>query len=185
MKTARNWIPLALTVVVGAVLAFHCRQSHQMQMNDIVTRYTYECPFHLEDLWTVVMALAKERGRFPQDLTVVARKVPLVSERNIRLRLSPVLCPASQAPVGRGRPATNVFDYTYINWSSTFPHVADVPGDYPLAYDRTLSNHLGRGVYVVKVDGSVVWDEGAEYLREFSTRHPGFHIPPPKGLSQW
>jgi hypothetical protein len=72
------------------------------------------------------------------------------------------------------------FDYTYINWSTIFAHVKEVPGDYPLAYDRTLANHVGRGVYVIKVDGTVIWDEGAYWIRRFSAQHPEYRVPVPR-----
>ena len=71
--------------------------------------------------------------------------------------------------------------YRYVDWSARqFARIEDVPGEYPLVYDNALSNHVYNGVYVLKVDGSVMWDAGAELIGEFSSRHPEYHIVVPQ-----
>jgi hypothetical protein len=176
----RSWLLCLVVVVLLLTCAVFAINYHHKRMYEVVAKYRYECPMHLLDLWSITVALAKEKDRFPQDLASINVKIPLVSQSRIRLRLSPVLCPGSEIPFDKNEFITNVSDYVYINWSSTFGHVAEVPGEYPLAYDRRLANHLGKGVYVVKVNGSVVWDADAQWIRQFSTKNPELHIPIPQ-----
>lgn len=170
----------ALLALVCILLAFTCAVltavHYEKRLALLTLRYRYECPSHLQDLWGVAMALGRQDDRLPQDLTSVAAKVPIISRQNIYLRLSPILCPGSETPFHRNKPAAEASDYTYINWSSAFAHMADIPPEYPLAYDRKLANHLQRGIFVLRVDGSVMWDRGAEWIREFSKRHPDYHV---------
>ncbi len=173
-KTAILCIVVVLVCVVPAVYY------HSIRIHEVAARYRYECPMHLRDLWDITMALAKEGDRFPEDLTSITNKVP-ISQYNARWRLHPVLCPGSQTSFDFEGPTTDSFGYVYVNWSSRqFAHVAEVPAEYPLIYDRALSNHLGRGIFVLKVNGSVIWDSGAEWIRGFTAKHPEYHIPLPQ-----
>jgi hypothetical protein len=100
---------------------------------------------------------------------------------------------------GSGRAAgswTNIaewMDYFYIRW----PSVTGLYTNYPLMYDRRLSNHGGKGINVLLVEGLVgsaivgkpetfrgqfFWDEDAKWLRAFARDHPEAHIPLPEGL---
>jgi hypothetical protein len=88
------------------------------------------------------------------------------------------LCKGSQSHVGS---LTNVdawMDYIYIPWSTG----TSTPPDYPVMYDRRLSNHQGTGINILWVDTSVSWDKGAKELKEFAAKHPDLHIPLPEDL---
>jgi len=71
-------------------------------------------------------------------------------------------------------------DYAYVNWSNCFDKPGKVPPDYPLMYDRALSNHDGRGINVLRVDGTTLWDPGGTWLRDFAARHPEYDVPVPE-----
>lgn len=70
-------------------------------------------------------------------------------------------------------------DYTYINWSLILG-TNRVPDDYPLAYDKRLSNHSGMGINVVLVHGFAFWDFRAHWLKRFAAEHPKYHLPLPE-----
>jgi hypothetical protein len=153
---------------------------HSVRIRQLAARYRYECPMHLVDIWDITMALAREHGRFPEDLTSITRKVP-ISQYDAQWRSHPVLCPGSEAICDAKRATVESFGYAYVNWSARgYAHAKDVPGAYPLIYDRTLSNHFGRGIFVVKVNGSVIWDPAAEWVRDFSNRHPEYRLENPQ-----
>jgi hypothetical protein len=157
----------------AAYVAVWCCYHEAGRISELKIRYQYECPMHLIDLYDYIIASARQHDRFPEDLTFITKKWP-IGQRNARMRLSLVLCPGSQTPIDLERVTP---DYAYVNWSAKlFAHVVDVPGEYPLVYDRTLSNHSGRGVFVLRVNGSVIWDPGAEWVRGFSGRHPEYHV---------
>lgn len=142
----------------------------------------HECPMHLLNLGELIMLAAKSQGRFPEDLTSLTN---LMSWRQdvVRLRGRPYLCPAVKAPADLRRPDS--FGYTYINWSARkFAQITNVPGEYPLVYDNSFTNHSYTYIYVLKVDGSVIVDVGGEWLQKFSSSHPEYHIPFPAIIPQ-
>jgi len=162
----------AVYTVYVAVSWYH----EARRFSELKIRYQYECPMHLIDLYDLIIASAREHDRFPEDLTFITKKWP-IGQYNARMRIHPVLCPRSQTPIDLERVTADSFGYAYVNWSAkSFAHVADVPGEYPLVYDRTLSNHSGRGVFVLRINGSVVWDPGAKWVRDFSGAHPEYHL---------
>ena len=63
-------------------------------------------------------------------------------------------CPGSGTKQGLLIDAEEWQDYIYINWSLYYG-AQPVPPDYPLIYDRRLSNHDGKGINVVSVEGAV------------------------------
>jgi hypothetical protein len=70
--------------------------------------------------------------------------------------------------------------YYYIDWSK-LPHDTNVSfNHYPLAYDRHMSNHDGRGINVLMVNGTVIWDANAQWLKVFETDHPDLQLPMPE-----
>jgi hypothetical protein len=73
-------------------------------------------------------------------------------------------------------------DYVYVNWSTWFTNINDVPGEYPVLYDGSLSNHYhyGLGINVVDRDGYARWDADARWLTTFASNNPSYHIVIPK-----
>jgi hypothetical protein len=88
-------------------------------------------------------------------------------------------CPGSSTKQGRLDDAEQWQDYIYINWSRYYGSKA-VPPDYPLIYDRRLSNHGGKGVNEVSVQGVVRWDPDATALKKFAAEHPEYEVPLPQ-----
>lgn len=153
---------------------------HRMRVYQITAKCNYECPMHLADLSGILLALANEADRSPHDLTAVTQKVP-VSEYNARWRLHPALCPGAYGTIDPRKPDPHRLGYVYVDWSSNgFAHVTNVPADYPLAYDQSFSNHAGKGVFVVKVNGNVIWDQSGEWIRVFIKKHPEYHLSTPE-----
>ena len=69
-------------------------------------------------------------------------------------------------------------DYVYVYWPQLLPDMPKtLPGGYPIVYDAKLSNHKGKGINILLVDGSVMWDERARWLTHFAAEHPGT-VPP-------
>jgi hypothetical protein len=69
-------------------------------------------------------------------------------------------------------------DYAYVNWEPFFG-TNTVPNDYPLIYDRRLSNHKGLGINVLTTT-SCFWDYRARWLKAFAASHPEYHLPIPE-----
>jgi len=68
-------------------------------------------------------------------------------------------------------------DYFYIDWQSARDGPKWGVGRFPVIYDRRLSNHNGRGIYILLTDGEVIWDPGATWLRQFAAQHPQNVVP--------
>jgi len=88
-------------------------------------------------------------------------------------RLNPILltCPGSGHVPGSFTNADSWADYTFIDWPGILGTNV-VPKDYPIAYDRFMSNHGNRGINVLTVFGFVRWDANAEWLRKYAEEHP-------------
>lgn len=86
------------------------------------------------------------------------------------------ICPASGRQPGNPTNIDEWMDYIYIPWSTG----ANTLPDYPLMYDRRLSNHQGKGINLLFMDGSVIWDKDAKELKAFAAKHPEFQIPLPE-----
>jgi hypothetical protein len=126
----------------------------------------YKCEHILRSLSLVVLLYHDDNhGQLPPDLPTLckAEGVPL----------SLLQCPGAELHnLSEG-------DYLYIDWSAR-PGGWDLAnGDYPLIYDRSLSNHQGRGICIAKINGSSIWDGGATWLKAFAAAHPKANIPIP------
>ena len=74
---------------------------------------------------------------------------------------------------------TDWLDYICVPW----PDGEELTwAEYPVIYDRRLSNHGGRGINIGFVDGSARWDSKAEWLQKFAKEHPDLRIPLPEDL---
>jgi len=171
---------VAIAICLCLAVAIVCATFYRMRsaVTRTTERYEYECPMHLEDVGDLIMIAVKKSDRITQDLTSLTNLLPCTPSQ-LRWRTRSYLCPAVQSLADPKRAGS--FGYTYLDWSSRqFARIEDVPGDYPLVYDNAYSNHLNRGIYVLKVDGSVIWDAGGAWLLEFSHTHPEYHIVVPQ-----
>jgi len=93
--------------------------------------------------------------------------------------LKPLLhCPGSRSQTQTIGESPHENDYVYVHWPQLLPDMAKtLPGGYPLVYDARLSNHNGKGINILLVDGSVIWDEGARWLTRFAVEHPEIILP--------
>jgi len=73
-------------------------------------------------------------------------------------------------------------DYIFIDWSRWFKDPKKIPDNYPLGYDRRLSNHAGKGINIVFVGNPnhLMWDKKAEWLKRFAIDHPDYQIKLPE-----
>jgi len=120
-------------------------------------------------------------GEFPPNLTALALGgyVPL----------SIFKCPNTKTIIGSVTNVDQWSDFLYIYWSEG---KQKTPQNFPLMYDRRLSNHGGRGinVFLVPAGGELrpqqkstfFWDEGASWLKTFSREHPQLNIPMPEDI---
>jgi hypothetical protein len=91
-----------------------------------------------------------------------------------------VRCPGFRASGSARGDVDSRLGYFFVDWSKWFSKTNPVPNDYPLIYDYQLSNHNGRGINVLVVDGSVFWDDGAHWLQDFARKHPDFKLQIPE-----
>ncbi len=93
--------------------------------------------------------------------------------------LKPLLhCPGSTLQTQTIGESPYESDYVYVHWPQLLPDSAKtLPGDYPIVYDARLSNHNGKGINILLVDGSVIWDQRARWLTHLAAQHHGIILP--------
>ncbi len=136
------------------------------RVKELDAQFRYECPMHLSDLGAILSEHHSRTGAWPSNLLFVATAFkPRPAYK--RMRNHVLSCPMANTSLDAMDGSLSWVDYHYVCWAS----LTNVPGWYPLAYDRTMSSHGNRGVYVLRVDGSVVWDSGAFELKRFAKTH--------------
>ena len=88
-------------------------------------------------------------------------------------------------------PPPGYCDYTLVDWTTEATRSKTAPDEsgsillrpqlskYPLVFDRHLANHHGRGIHVILIDGTLLWDRDARWLKAFAAQHPEVRIPQP------
>ena len=117
------------------------------------------------------------QGHWPSNLVSVAAATFQADVTN-EVVLDRLSCPAAGHYFQGSTDVISDADYVYINWEAFFGTNAPPP-DYPLFYDRRLSNHKGIGVNVVTA-ASCFWDYHARFLTNFAGAHPNYHLPMPE-----
>ncbi len=174
MKARCPWL-VGLVIITGVGCAFYLNRRYY----DLLVRSRYECPMRLTGLWLAIGAQRDGEGSYPTNLSFAAEAfTPSPSKK--RLHLHPLLCSGTETEWGPPTKADQWSDYLYVNWSKWFPGSNAVPDGFPLVYDRRLSNHSEKGIYVLRTDGSILWDGGARWLRTFAEAHTNFQIPLPE-----
>lgn len=114
----------------------------------------------------------KYDGQYPPDLAAAE------NFNNPGGKLDFVTCPGVGIRTLPAAGGTNA-DYIYVNWGLTFG-TNDVPGNYPVIYDRRLANHKGLGVNVITMDGRHFFDRHASWLQKFTNSYPQYHLTMPE-----
>lgn len=113
--------------------------------------------------------------------SVVERIISAEAEQKFRLersRCHSILREQWKQNEGRARLGTgDNGNYFFMDWSKLPDGPGTSPGKYPLMYDRRLSNHNGRGINILMVDGTIEWDANAEWLKKFAAEHPTANLP--------
>lgn len=130
------------------------------------------CMFALSQLGKAcIMYKADHNGKWPP-------RLQYLYDGGYCLMLEMYLCPHSRQEPGASDLITLWSGYHYV--ASQYSN--SVPGDYPIAYDKTGKHHRVKGINVVCADGSVSWDEGAKRLKTFAAQHSELEIPMPEDL---
>src|SRR4051812_25552269 len=116
-----------------------------------------QCQRSLRALENAVKAFPDDHGgQHPATLDEALSNIGFGDvERTARM----VRCPGT-ASLLIGTDIRSRTGYYYVDWSKWFGPTNAVPTSYPLIYDRFLSNHEGKGINLVLVDGTILWDEG-------------------------
>ncbi|MCX6921884.1 MAG: hypothetical protein NT154_01505 [Verrucomicrobia bacterium] len=170
MKSVYKGVALVVVLcIAGSVGALLMGFLFERQLHETKERYTQECPMRLEELKGFMETWASGAGgAYPSDLAPVVQAFEKMTPERRRARLHPLLCPESEQDVLEGNIDASKSDYVYLNWQAQLTNGAVVSGDYPMLYDKRLSNHGGRGIYVMKVNGTIIWDAGARWLQSFA-----------------
>ncbi len=128
------------------------------------------CSANLRAIGSVVPLYVNECGRYPADLKTLANSQGFGD-------------PDLGSP-GRPKAPSTVpgewYGYVLVDWSAQ-PRGPDWHwGQYPLIYDASMDNHNGRGIHIVIVNGTVQWDPGAGWLKQFAAKHPTDKLVIPK-----
>lgn len=181
MTKTRCWWLVALTALaIGGAAGWIWRWEYA-ERTELTQRYRRECPMRLGELAFLVDTERRQNGDYPPSLSFVVEMFP-IKPWNKRSHIHPLLCPGSDTEASSAANVEEWSDYLYVNWSGSFG-TNSPPALYPLIYDRRLSHHNGGAIYVVRVDGSVIWDPGAAWLKEFANVHPEYRIPMPEADS--
>lgn len=118
--------------------------------------------------WTLIEQYREaHHGLYPSNLGVLSSQFPAQVT-------APLKCP------GASKSSDPVKGFVYLDWS-TEPKGADwTSGQYPLLYDKQLSNHDGQGLNILMVNGSVFWDPNAKWLSTFASQHRSAKISLPR-----
>jgi prepilin-type processing-associated H-X9-DG protein len=160
VSTKRNLLAVALISLAAIGVLSSCRKPASLAEQQ-------NCKQQLRSLWSAITLYRHDHSnQWPANLESL--------DKDMVGRL--LTCPGVKTNSGAGSQS----DYFYVDWSK-LPHGADVAsGKYPLMYDRRTSNHDGRGINVLMVDGSVEWDSGAAWLKKFAAEHPNAKLPMPE-----
>jgi hypothetical protein len=113
---------------------------------------------------------ADKQGQLPRRLDVLSNELSNTAF---------LICPGTGHTPGSFSNAHSWADYVLIDWAAMLG-TNSVPNTYPMAYDRSMHNHAGRGVNVLTVDGFVRWDPSARSLNKFMQDHPNLSLPIPE-----
>jgi hypothetical protein len=133
----------------------------------------------LMDLRVLLMEESSMRRYYPSNLNFVAN-VYKPKGFAVRAHTYVLLCPGTDTKPSNTSNVSDWADYIYVDWSKWFSNIAELPNDLPMIYDRRLANHGNLGVYVLRSDGLVIWDPGAQWLKAFVNDHPKYALPMPK-----
>lgn len=159
MSITRKIVAGALTALAALGLLSSCRK-----LSSLVKQQN--CKQQLRSLWSAIALYRHDHAnQWPP--------TPDSLDKDMVGRL--LKCPGVKA-----NSAASQSDYFYVDWSKLQLAPNAFSGKYPLMYDRHTSNHGGRGINVLMVDGSVEWDSNAERLKKFVAEHPDAKLPIPK-----
>lgn len=134
------------------------------------------CRRNLHLLGNAIRAYGLTNAGYPSELRDLC---PLGSTDNPVLYIPPVALWCPGRINSRFKDGGEGTDYIYIRWPVL---VQDRDSEYPLVYDRRLSNHDGIGINITTTSGRVFWDRNGKWLRKFVRKHPEFNIPLPEGM---
>jgi hypothetical protein len=136
-----------------------------------------KCQRNLKSMVIAVKTyLSDNDDQFPPSLGAALSNIAFVDINKFAKVLS---CPGA-AGTPTAAETSAALGYRFIDWSQSFGKTNTIPLGFPIMFDRTLSNHGGNGVNIVLLDGTLLWDENARWLREFAKKHPEYKLPLPE-----
>jgi len=164
---ARRWVVAAAVVAALLIAGAVGRELFLRRAHD------YACQHALRQLWCALQMYQMDHDG--------AYTPSLQNPEYTRYGLSDIFfnCGGRRTPSDPSSSDQARGDYLYVAWATG----ASTPNNYPVFYDRWLANHGGRGIYVVRVDGEVFWDRGAEWLLSFCKTHQDLRLPLPEDIS--
>ena len=150
-------VSCVLTLIVILILIYPGIHKHALSIR---------CAQSLRCLWSACILYIKngKMPPFPPSLQEVVKKI---NEHSF------LICPSAKY---LGVHINDESDYIYVDWSLVNVEQNADMAKYPLIYDRKLANHQGKGINIVMVDGSTMWDENADWLRNFSFQHLAYRL---------
>ncbi|MDD2708407.1 MAG: hypothetical protein PHV34_10385 [Verrucomicrobiae bacterium] len=153
-----SFLYLVMTAMAALILLASCG-------NDPVAANRRNCQRQLKQVWQAIEChREKHGGQYPASLDAIRQEMPGWT----------AACP------GRDGKSDSGGDYFYLNWSELAGKDGKVRDHDPLLYDRRLAHHGGKGICVLRVDGSVRWDKDARWLKRFARERPSLKIPLPE-----
>src|SRR3990172_8864324 len=150
-------IGATIVVAVLVVLAASTQYMVKRAREKVLCR---NCEHQLRSLGAFFLAYPTENnGQLPSDLESLDKV-----DKELIIRI--LVCPGTGHAPGGFTNMNSWVDYTFVDWSAILGTNA-VPNDYPIVYDRRMSNHNGRGINILMVDGTVEWDSNAKWLKKF------------------
>ena len=118
------------------------------------------CKQQLRSLGALITLYRSEHGgQFPKSLE-------MLDTNEARLILT---CPGHKRSLSQTGNSLIKTDYYLVDWSTLATN--SNCGEYPLMYDRSISNHEGLGINLLLINGSVRWDSHAKWLKSFATNN--------------
>ena len=165
---------LYIAFIVALIFSFSCRKKNQYEES--------LCPSHLRSLGAVLAMYSEVMNNaLPPKISILPA--------NEYVLPSFLGCPDKDL---EAKPANyDEFDKWIGYYYVYYPDWKKLPKDYPVLYDKRLSNHNSKGIFILNIEKirqpktavpGPFWDEGAQWLKKFAKDHPDLNISMPEDL---
>ena len=164
MKRRLAWFIFLIVFVAAVLLVFVPWAKERARRSS--------CGSNLRGVWCTLQIYSMDHdGSYPGRLELLGKNTYITQPKIF-------VCKSAGTIAGSMTDVDDWMDYTYIYW----PQGKNTPSNFPVMYDRLLSNHHGNGIQVIQNCGGWFWDTKGEWLKGFAKDHPELKIPLPKDL---